>query len=63
MSWGWQQVTPYMIDFTQSVESKEDEWSRFNEEDVNQVNCAPRTVVMFVLNQPGTWLGFIFQMI
>ena len=34
MSWGWQQVTPYMIDFTQSVESKEDEWSRFNEEEV-----------------------------
>ena len=23
-----------MIDFTQSVESKEDEWSRFNEEEV-----------------------------
>ena len=34
MTGGWQQVTPYMIEFSQSVERREDAWSRFNEGEI-----------------------------
>ena len=34
MTGGWQQVTPYMIDFHQAVKRKEDDWSKFDEGEI-----------------------------
>lgn len=31
---GWQQVTPYMIEFHQAVKRREDAWSRFDEAEI-----------------------------
>ena len=34
MTGGWQQVTPYMIEFCQAVKRKEDDWSRFDDGEI-----------------------------